>query len=138
MAVLVLTVNLKWNRLNFVSLHTDKLLKFKSPNFRGCPGGDLCSSCPGGCPRTPVLCWPVPGTGPRDCTGFAAYGHTGQRVGPSPAALSGVPAPMPGNSWRHCPWDPWDPEPTLLLQGLPPTSPPEHLKAGVSPTLGDF
>ena len=44
MAVLVLTVNLKWNRLNFVCLHTDKLLMSKTPNFRGCPGGDLCSS----------------------------------------------------------------------------------------------
>ena len=76
--------------------------------------------------------------GPVTAQWFAAYGHTGQTAGPSPAALSQVPTPVPGNSWRHCPWDPWDPEPTLSLQGLPPTSPPEHLKAGVSPTLGDF
>ena len=76
--------------------------------------------------------------GPITAQGFAAYGHTGQTAGPSPAALSQVPATVPGNSWRHHPWDPWDPEPTLSLQGLPPTSPPEHLKAGVSPTLGDF
>ena len=76
--------------------------------------------------------------GPVTAQGFAAYGHTGQTAGPSPAALSQVPAPVPGNSWHHCPWDPWDPEPTLSLQGLPPTSPLEHLKAGVSPTLGDF
>ena len=76
--------------------------------------------------------------GPVTAQGFAAYGHTGQTAGLSPTALSQVPAPVPGNSWCHHPWDPWDPEPALLLQRLPPTSPPEHLKAGVSPTLGDF
>ena len=76
--------------------------------------------------------------GPMTAQGFAAYGHTGQTADPSPAALSWVPAPVPGKSWRHRPWDPWDPEPTLLLQGLPPTSPPEHLKSGVFPMLGDF
>ena len=70
--------------------------------------------------------------------GFAAFGHTGQTGGPSPAALSRIPTPVPGNSWYHHPWVPWDPEPTLSLQGLYLTSPPEHLKAGVSPTLGDF
>ena len=137
MAVLVLTVNLKWNRLNFVSLHTDKLLKFKTPNFRGCPGGDLFSSCPGGCPHTPGLCCSVPGTWSHNCTGVCSLWPHRADSWPECAALSWVP-PVPGNSWRHCPWDPWDPEPTLSLQGLPPTSPPEHLKAGVSPTLGDF
>ena len=76
--------------------------------------------------------------GPVTAQGFAAYGHTGQTAGPSPTALSRVPAPVPGNSWCHHPWVPWDPEPTLSLQGLYLTSPPEHLKAGVSPTLGDF
>ena len=76
--------------------------------------------------------------GPVTAQGFAAYGHTGQTAGPSPAALSRVPAPVPGNSWCHHPWDPWGPEPTLSLQGLSLTSPPEHLKADVSPTLGDF
>ena len=138
MAVLVLTVNLKWNRLNFVSLHTDKLLMFKTPNFRGSPGGDLHSSCPGECPATLTFAGLSQERGPVTAQGFAAYGHTGQTAGPSPTALSRVPAPVPGNSWCHHPWDPWDPEPTLSLQGLPLTSPPEHLKAGVSPTLGDF
>ena len=76
--------------------------------------------------------------GPVTAQGFAAYGHTGQTAGPSPTALSRVPAPVPGNSWCHHPWDPWGPEPTLSLQGLSLTSPPEHLKAGLSPTLGDF
>ena len=75
---------------------------------------------------------------PVTAQGFAAYGHTGQTAGPSPATLSRIPVPVPGNSWCHHPWDPWDPEPTLSLQGLPLTSPPEHLKAVVSPTLGDF
>ena len=75
---------------------------------------------------------------PVTAQGFAAYGHTGQTAGPSPAAVSCVPAPVPGNSWCHHPWDPWGPEPTLSLQGLSLTSPPEHLKAGLSPTLGDF
>ena len=76
--------------------------------------------------------------GPMTAQEFAAYGHTGQRAGPSPTAPSRIPTPVPGNSWCHHPWDPWDPEPTLSLQGLYLTSPPEHLKAGVSPTLGDF
>ena len=76
--------------------------------------------------------------GPVTAQEFAAYGHTGQRAGPSPTAPSRIPTPVPGNSWCHHPWYPWDPEPTLSLQGLPLTSPPEHLKAGVSPTLGDF
>ena len=74
--------------------------------------------------------------GPVTAQGFAAYGHTGQTAGPSPATL--LYFPVPGNSWCHHPWDPWDPEPTLSLQGLSLTSPPEHLKAGLSPTLGDF
>ena len=138
MAVLVLTVNLKWNRLNFVSLHTDKLLKFKTPNFRGCPGGDLCSSCLGGCPPTPGLCWPVPGTQPGDCTGVCSLW---------PHRADSWPESHCSQPYSHsCAWEqlvppslgPVDPEPTLSLQGLPPTSPPEHLKAGVSPTLGDF
>ena len=76
--------------------------------------------------------------GPVTAQGIAAYGHTGQTAGPSPATLSCIPALVSGNCWCHHPWDPWDPEPTLSLQGLPLTSPPEHLKAGVSPTLGDF
>ena len=76
--------------------------------------------------------------GPMTAQGFAAYGHTGQTAGPSPTALTRVPAPVPGNSWCHHPWVPWDPEPTLSLQGLPLTYPLEHIKAGVSPTLGDF
>ena len=75
---------------------------------------------------------------PVTAQGFAAYGHTGQTAGPSPTALSRVPAPVPGNSWCHHPWVLWDPELTLSLQGLSLTSPPEHLKAGLSPTLGDF
>ena len=36
--------------------------------------------------------------GPVTAQGFAAYGHTGQTAGPSPTALSRVPAPVPGNS----------------------------------------
>ena len=94
MAVLVLTVNLKWNRLNFVSLHTDKLLMFKTPNFRGSPGGDLHSSCPGECPATLTFAGLSQERGPVTAQGFAAYGHTGQTAGPSPAALSRVPAPV--------------------------------------------
>ena len=70
--------------------------------------------------------------------GVAFYGHTGQKPGLYPLLSAGFPAPVPGNCWSHRPCDPWDPEPTLSLQGLPPNSPPEHLKAGVYPTLGDF
>ena len=66
--------------------------------------------------------------GPVTAQGFAAYGHTGQTAGPSPAALSRVPAPVSGNSWRHHPWDPWDPEPTLSVQGLPPLLHPNTLR----------
>ena len=71
--------------------------------------------------------------GPMTAQGFAAYGHTGQTAGPSPAALSWVPAPVPGKSWRHHPWDPWDPEPTLSLQGLPPNSPLNTLRLVCTP-----
>ena len=54
--------------------------------------------------------------GPVTAQEFAAYGHTGQRAGPSPTAPSRIPTPVPGNSWCHHPWDLWDPEPTLSLQ----------------------
>ena len=138
MAVLVLTVNLKWNCLNFVSLHTDKLLKFKTPNL----GAALVETCalPAREVVLPLLAFAglSQECGPVTAQGIAAYGHTGKTAGPSPATLSCIPALVPGNNWCHNPWDPWDPEPTLSLQGLPLTSPPEHLKAGVSPTLGDF
>ena len=63
---------------------------------------------------------------PRTAQGFAVYGHTGQKAGPYPLLSAGFPAPVPGNGWSHRPCDPRDPEHTLLLQGLPPTSPPEH------------
>ena len=133
MAVLVLTVNLKWNRLNFVSLHTDKLLKFKTPNFRGCPGGDLCSSCPGGCPPTPGLCWSVPGTGPHDCTGVCSLWP--YRADSWPESCCSQPGSC-SCAWEQLaphPWDPWDPEPTLSLQGLPPNSPLNTLRLVCTP-----
>ena len=71
--------------------------------------------------------------------GVAFYGHTGQKPGLYPLLSAGFPAPVPGNCWSHRPCDPWDPEPTLSLQRLPP--PLHHLstfKAGVSPTPADF
>ena len=107
MAVLVLTVNLNWNCLNFVSLHTDKILKFKTPNL----GAALVETCalPAREGVLPLLAFAglSQERGPVTAQGFAAYGHTGQRAGPSPTAPSRIPTPVPGNSWCHHPWDLW-------------------------------
>ena len=98
MAVLVLTVNLKWNRLNFVSLHTDKLLMFKTPNFRGCLVEPCALPAWEGVLALLAFAGLSQECSPVTAQGFAAYGHTGQTAGPRPAALSRVPAPVPGNS----------------------------------------
>ena len=58
--------------------------------------------------------------GPVTAQEFAAYGHTGQRAGPSPTAPSRIPTPVPGNSWCHHPRDLWILSPPCRSRDCPP------------------